>query len=81
MSSDEAIVTCAHFCEGIGDKIGFWKVIRVAKNVGKRERVDGKQPRRIQEATVGKGVAVLLRPGVQDVVIFLVGQLGQVPYK
>jgi len=73
MSSDEAIVTCTHFCEGIGDEIGFWKVISVPKNVGKRERVDGNQPRRIQEATVGKGVAVLLRPGVKDVVVFLVG--------
>ena len=73
MSSDEAIVTCAHFCEGIGDEIGFWKVISVPKNVGKRERVDGKQPRGIQEATVGKCAAVLLRPGVKDEIVFLVG--------
>jgi hypothetical protein len=73
VGSEEAIATCAHFSEGIRDEIGLRKVIRVAKDVGEREGVGGKQAMAVEEAMVGKSVTVLLCPGVNDVVVLLVG--------
>jgi hypothetical protein len=40
LGGEETIMACAHLCEGIGEEIGFWKVISVAEDVRERERVD-----------------------------------------
>lgn len=74
-------MTRAHLGEGIGDEFWFWKVIGMPEDVRESGWIGGKQSMAIDEATVGKGVAVLFCPGVRDVVVLLVGQLSQVSEK
>jgi len=42
LGGEEAIMPCPHFCKGIRDKVGFWKVISMPEDVGESKRVGGK---------------------------------------
>ena len=81
LNGEKTIVASPHFCEGIRDKIRFWKVIRVPENVGKCKRVGSEQPVATNEATVGESVTVLIRPDAKDVVVLLVDKLCKVSYE
>ena len=70
-----------HLGEGIRDKLRLWKVISVAEDVGKSGWIGSKQSVAIDKTTVGKGVAVLLCPGMNDVAVLLVVKLSQVSEK
>jgi hypothetical protein len=72
LGGNETIMAGSHLCEGVRDEIRFRKVIGVAEDVGERVRVDCKEARSIEKATVGKGMAVLLYPRVKDMVVLLV---------
>lgn len=62
-----------HLGEGIRDELRFWKVVGVAEDVGKSGWIGSKQSMAIDKTTVGEGVAELFCPGVNDVVVLLVG--------
>ena len=65
-------MTGTHLGEGFCDKLWFWKVIGVPEDVRERRRIGGEQSMTIEEATVGKGLAVLFYPGMYNVGVLLV---------
>jgi hypothetical protein len=78
LNGEKAIVTSTHFSEGIRNKIRFWKVIRMAENVRECKGVGGEETVAIDEAAVGEGVTILVCPGVKDIVVLLIDDLGEV---
>ena len=72
LCGEETIVTGAHLGEGFCDKLWFWKVIGVPEDVREGSWIGGKQSMAIEEATVCECLAVLLYPGMNDVVVLLV---------
>jgi hypothetical protein len=78
LNSEEAIMASAHFCEGIGDKIRFWKVVGMTENVGEGNGIGGEQTVAVDKATVGEGVTILVCPVAKDVVVLLVEELCEI---
>ena len=72
LGSEETIMTSPHLGEGIRDKLRLWKVISVAEDVRKSGWIGSKQSGAVDKTTVGKGVAILLCPGMNNIAVLLV---------